>query len=575
MENRIAPPATVPRPPEAGAGIAPPLRIGAIPWLVVGVLAFGATAVNWGASTNWDWRNYHLYDAWAFLNDRLDTDLAPAQLQTWFNPLLQVPFFLSATHWPLPLHLFVLGLFQGLNGVLLYLLGSRLLPPALQGSGPGMALAAAFAGMTSATVLSQLGTTIGDNLASLAALAALQVALVPAGPSSRSAAVAGLLLGAGTALKMTLAPVAIGAAMAIALAAPRAARLRVGAWLGLGGALGFALFAGWWMWMLWQRFGNPLYPLFGGLFQGPLDPPFAVRDVRFVPDPPWRAWRWPFAPAYDWKIVSDIRFRDLRIPALALGAMLLPWWRRARTLHDPTRELGTALMAGMGIAYAAWLLLFGYHRYLAVVEMLAPLALLLLLGRALPEAPRLRPIAAAILAVLVLATNPPNWGNATRAMSVLDLSLPAAIPVHGALVLLAGEAPTSFLVPAWPDTARFVRVQSNFHGETWPPYGFDRRVAAAIDGHAGPIVVVFASDAAPHADAGLARMGLAREATRCGKIETLLWPANQPPLLLCAVQRSEPASVALERVFARRRAYCARNELPDALWRSVCAAVGD
>jgi hypothetical protein len=36
----------------------------------------------------WDFENYHFYNAYAFLNNRLDYDIAPAQLQTYFNPLL-------------------------------------------------------------------------------------------------------------------------------------------------------------------------------------------------------------------------------------------------------------------------------------------------------------------------------------------------------------------------------------------------------------------------------------------------------------------------------------------------------
>ena len=55
---------------------------------------------------------------------------------------------------------------------------------------------------------------------------------------------------------------------------------------------------------------------------------------------------------------------------------------------------------------------------------------------------------------------------------------------------------------------------------------------------------------------------------------TPLAPPDEPPLQLCAATRTEPATVALERSFARWRADCARNGAPDALWRSVCAAVG-
>jgi hypothetical protein len=69
-------------------------------------------------------------------------------------------------------------------------------------------------------------------------------------------------------------------------------------------------------------------------------------------------------------------------------------------------------------------------------------------------------------------------------------------------------------------------------------------------------------------------MGVARDPSRCGIVQTPLAPPDEPPLQLCAATRTEPAAVALERSFARWRADCARNGAPDALWRSICAAVG-
>lgn len=541
--------------------------------LVAGVLAFGLLAADWGVSTHWDSRNYHLYNAWALLQDRHDLDVAPGQLQTWFNPALQVPFYLSAAHWPAPFHLFLLGILQGLNGLLLYRLARRLLPQALQGDGRAMALGTALAGITSATVLGQLGTTVGDNLVSLGALGALLVALRPGGPTSAQAGLGGLLLGVGTALKLTLAPVAVGLSLAIVLCAPRKAWPRLVVMVGLGAMAGFAALGGWWMWRLWEQFGNPLYPQFGSVFPGAWEPPFPVRDTRFLPAPAWRAWQWPLAPLLDWRLVSDIRFRDLRVPALALGALLLPWWRAPRA-EDAARGAGNALLAGLALAYATWLFLFGYHRYLAVVEMLAPLALLMLLARAWPQSRHLRTLAAVLLALLVVTTDPPNWGNAPRAWRVLDLTLPREVPVRGALVLMASEAPIGFLAPAWPEPARFVRVQSNFHGETWPPHALDHRVARAIDAHAGPLVVVHASDNAELLEQGLARFGIARDAAACGRIEAAMWPADELPLQLCPATRVEPAAVALERVYVRWRAACANAELLHPAGRKICAAVG-
>jgi hypothetical protein len=60
-------------------------------WLLP--LLAGFLAVAKGQDGNWDLRNYHLYNPWAWLNDRLTTDLAPAGLQSYFNPLIDLPYF--------------------------------------------------------------------------------------------------------------------------------------------------------------------------------------------------------------------------------------------------------------------------------------------------------------------------------------------------------------------------------------------------------------------------------------------------------------------------------------------------
>ena len=333
--------------------------------------------------------------------------------------------------------------------------------------------------------------------------------------------------------------------LAIVLATPGRRRRRVLAALGAGAATGFLLLGGWWMWALWQRFGNPVYPQFAALFHGPLDPPFPVRDLRFVPDPPWRALAWPFAPAHDWRTVSEIKFRDLRVPALALGTLLLPWWRRGQHASESIRDASaTRCCAALALAYAGWLTLFGYHRYLAAVEMLAPLALLLLLERAMA------PIAAA---ARHRSRDPGGPGADDQSAQLGQRATGLGTRSNwrcrrwcrcaARLCCSPANAPSSYLAPAWPEPARFVRVQSNFHGETWPPYAFDRRLAQAIDAHAGPLVVVHARNQEALADAGLARMGVARDPSRCGIVQTPL----------CAARRTPAATVRGDAHRARRR----------------------
>src|SRR5580658_3260845 len=83
---------------------------------------FGGLALALGQDANWDLRNYHWYNAYAFLHGRFGFDLLPAQTPSFYNPLLDVPFFVLATHAPARVAGFALGFVQGLNFIPLFML---------------------------------------------------------------------------------------------------------------------------------------------------------------------------------------------------------------------------------------------------------------------------------------------------------------------------------------------------------------------------------------------------------------------------------------------------------------------
>src|SRR5471032_1603820 len=78
-------------------------RTAAVILLTLAPLAFGALAVALGPDANWDLRNYHWYNAWAFLTGRTvrGIDFMPSQGEFFLNPLSDVPFYWLATHLPL------------------------------------------------------------------------------------------------------------------------------------------------------------------------------------------------------------------------------------------------------------------------------------------------------------------------------------------------------------------------------------------------------------------------------------------------------------------------------------------
>lgn len=504
---------------------------------------FGIAAVLAGQTASWDLRNYHLYDGWAWLNDRGARDLAPAQVQTFFNPLLYVPIYLAAVSMPPVAFSFVLGALQGLNALPLYAIARRLLDDERARHPRALALGAAIVGITGATQLGELGTTHGDNLVSLPFLVGVAL-LASSFPRARrrlaAVAGAGLALGIAVGLKLTLAPLALGIALAAPLlCAHGVERVRELAVLALGMGLGIAATAGPWFLHLWQQFGNPAYPLLSGLFPSEWNPPFSTRDGRWLVRDWADAIARPLSFLYDWRRTSEEKFRDLRIVALLIVVVAAT----PSLLRTTGSRALRFLLLAFAIGYALWLAVFGYYRYLCAWEMLAPAvvaAALVALGKAARER-----AAWVALALLAIATNPPDWGHVAHGRRFLEVRLPHGMSVDGALVLLAGNTPTAYLATALGADASYVRISGNLYGDPWPPYRIDEEVARRIDAHRGRVLLLHQRAASGSLQATLRRFGLQLDETTCGAIASNLTLPHEPEVQLCAVRRAQGARTAL------------------------------
>ena len=145
-------------------------RLAAALILVIAPLFFGVLALLLGQDANWDLRNYLWYNAYAFLNGRYGFDLLPSQIPYFYNPLLDVPFYLLATHVSAQVAGFILGTFQGLNFILLFMIAYLSL--IITDTRLKVAACACLAalGMLGGGGIAQIGTTFGDNITSLGVL---------------------------------------------------------------------------------------------------------------------------------------------------------------------------------------------------------------------------------------------------------------------------------------------------------------------------------------------------------------------------------------------------------------------
>src|SRR5258705_13514669 len=123
-------------------------------------------AVLTGGDSNWDLRNYHLYNPFALFNGKYAVDIAPAGPQTYFAPTLDIPYyFLVRNIRNLSVVNAILEIPHAIAIGLAYLLTVRILR-----AGPAdialraMAAVAALIGATGAATSPVVATTMSDMI---------------------------------------------------------------------------------------------------------------------------------------------------------------------------------------------------------------------------------------------------------------------------------------------------------------------------------------------------------------------------------------------------------------------------
>jgi hypothetical protein len=519
--------------------------------LLLCVAAAGLVAWRRGQDANWDLQNYHYYNAWALLTGRLDRDIAAAQLQTYLNPLLDVPFYLMvAADWPPRLIAFALALPAGIGA---WLLAKCLLVLFRDRTGWSRRLEIALAfviGVTATNAIAMTGITMNEWPGAMLTMLALWLLLRGIADDALAPStllVAGLAVGVAAGLKLTAATFGVGLAVALLLWRGIDRRALLGTtWFSAGVLAGVALGGGYWMWSLWSRFGNPVFPYFNTVFESPW---WVVAPVP--------SWYGPKS-ATDWLVfplrlfaategfVGEIRFRDWRLPILYLLALglagrwlLRAWHARRGTPSVPALAPGVAatwrfVAIFWGASFAVWFALHSIYRYLIPLELLTGALILVALRLLVPA----RALTAAAIAVTLAATvsaRYPDWWHVPFRTRWFEVRVPEVAP--NSLVLTVGGAPVGYALPFFPPDARFLGIDNNI-SVPWQPTRMQAEIAARLRTHDGPVYAL-AYPAGIGARA-LADYGLQRLPATCATIRTNM---STSPLELCRLQRTRDARV--------------------------------
>ncbi len=450
------------------------------------VIAASLGVTIWYATTrgqdfNWDQRNYHIGVPFLLAHGMFWESIAPAGIQSYLNPYVMEIQFFAMQHLNAISFAVMLAVFQSLAFMLAGLISAEVAYPAGGSQSILLGLLGFALSLLSPMPLSEAGSTYIDLVTAVPVLGAYALLLTRGHRLSilTSAALAGVLLGAATALKLTNGVFALGA-VGFALAGPESLRRRI-VWLfACGGAaiVAFAALGGPWYIKVWEHFRNPVFPFYNNIFLSRDYPPVAFRDSTFLPRSFLDIWVYPLywalphrlywllagSPTSGWGSPSNyLFFRDARWIAAIYGitvfltALLISRpWARAR-LNDPV----TGLLFASIIGYVVWLFEFGIQRYAASIDILCGVVLLSLV-KLLP----MKGLKFGLLFAMVLG----SWGLMVLPYeehlpwrSYWQSINPQCLRFDGPTIVFLTFKPSLFIAASLPPNTRYVDLSGEFN----------------------------------------------------------------------------------------------------------------
>lgn len=508
---------------------------------------FGAYSISLGQDINWDLLNYHLYNPYSYIHDRIHLDLAPAGLQTYFNPFLDLAYFTAISTLSPKTVGFIIGLVQGLSFIFIYKIAGQIIGKGRE----AYAIFLGMAGLLSVGFLSEVGTTLHDSLVGVLPLASLWLAMsaigyMAANDQRRSVALIGMsgaLIGLACGLKLVFAIYALALLLGLLLVPVLwNVRFKLALLFGVCAFAGLLLTSGYWFYKIWDEFGNPLFPQFNNIFHGELASSEPIRDIRFLPKNLYEKLFYPAFFTIDPLRVAELHYKQVSwifgyVALFALGSAGIFQSNKV----EPNRKFSpqvVLLVSYFGIAYFLWLNIFGIYRYLIPIEVLIPLLLFVAIDHFFKlHVPRWGGVVFLSLITLANLKGAPDWGrsNWTDTVYRVESSLLAASP-EPAAVYLVGQ-PLAWIIPALEINTPFIQLLPNMPVTD----AYWRRARNLAEGRAGKQFAIFespASDFASRASVSLAKLGLTLDESACDRLVGYLGTARHE-YRFCEVRRLE------------------------------------
>ena len=410
----------------------------------------------------WDFVNYHYYNAWAFLNDRLDVDIIPAFINTFYSPFIELPayFLINALNDHPVIFSTIMAVPYGLLLFTAYKI-TTLFFPADTRKGRIMIGLTLLLSICSVPVFMELSGTTHEHPISFLSLTALYLLLkqLPSRvPDTKTWLISGFILGVAAGLKLTYCLYAASTGITLLLFYKSFDRpVKSIALFTLAGTVGFLAIYGYWGWILWKNFENPLFPFLDSIFQSPYWDGDEYKDVRYF-NLPWL--NVVFYPVHqllnvggDFSMHTRFIFSHLRfVTGMILFTLFFRRIVKNRLTRKETETTGVLirfLMVWMTVVYILWLGIFRVYRYMIPFELMLSIVLVYFFFRNETFSLKNISFAVRLLSVLVFAVFVGNeCTHLAYSRPVFRPMLPTNIrPVQNDTLLLLDYVPGSMFLP--------------------------------------------------------------------------------------------------------------------------------
>lgn len=328
--------------------------------------------------TFWDLLNYHYYNAFAFLYNRLNYDIVLGGENSFFNPLPDLPLYWMIQHlndYP--------GIIYGIQGLyygvclFFFIKICGLFWNNYTWNGIITTVIATAVAATGQAIWMQMGTATNEIQVTTFILAGLyllfKITFRPDLQKGYKFLIVGLLMGIALGLKPTVVSYCLGAGLTSVIFYKKLNRpLPYILLFAVGGLLGYLLSNGWFMWHYWEWYKNPFFPFANSIFKSEYYDNANFRDTQFLP-----SLKLFFVYPYIWNLfkfkIVECSFYDIRLTVyytiFLLTIFSFLFSKKAR-LFFKTNYKWSIYLTFLSVTFFIWMALFSILRYIIVVEML-------------------------------------------------------------------------------------------------------------------------------------------------------------------------------------------------------------